>query len=66
MHGWRSVRWRGLQLWGYGELLAEVVPDSEWPRMYRVHMAPAANISDMVNLTRAKDAAKALRPAAFE
>lgn len=59
LHGWRSLRWRGLQLWGCGELLAEVVPDGEWPGMYRVHTG-GGKLSDMVNLTRAKDAAKAL------
>jgi hypothetical protein len=58
LHGWQSLRWRGLQLWGCGELLAEVVPDGEWPGMYRVHTG--GGISDMANLTRAKDAAKAL------
>jgi hypothetical protein len=32
-------------------------PDSEWPNMWRVHRG--AQVSDMVNLTRAKDAAVA-------
>jgi hypothetical protein len=33
-----------------------VWPDSKWPGMWRIH-APDGRISDMVNLSRAKDAA---------
>jgi hypothetical protein len=36
----------------------EVLPDNKWPGMYRVHYQ--GNVSDMVNLTRAKDAAVAM------
>lgn len=36
-----------------------VVPDKEWPKMFRVH-APDGTVSDMVNLTRAKDAARSM------
>jgi hypothetical protein len=36
--------------------LAWVVPYELWPQMWRVHW-PDGSISDMVNLTRAKDAA---------
>ena len=36
----------------------EVLPDNQWPGMYRVHYQ--GKISDMVNLTRAKDAAAAM------
>jgi hypothetical protein len=36
----------------------EVLPDDPWPGMYRVHYQ--GKISDMVNLTRAKDAAAAM------
>ncbi len=35
----------------------EVLPDDRWPGMYRVHYQ--GKISDIVNLTRAKDAAVA-------
>jgi hypothetical protein len=35
-----------------------VRPDVRWPGMWRVH-APDGRVSDMVNLTRAKDAAVA-------
>ena len=33
-----------------------IEPDSHWTSMWRIH-APNGTISDMVNLTRAKDAA---------
>jgi len=36
-----------------------VVPDQQWPGMYRVRM-PGGRVTDMVNLTRARDAAQAL------
>ncbi len=36
----------------------EVLPDDQWPGLYRVHYQ--GKISDMVNLTRAKDAAVAM------
>jgi hypothetical protein len=44
-----------------GRTLAAVVPDIEWPGMYRVRRH--STLSDMVNLTRAKDAARCLAPA---
>jgi len=34
-------------------------PDPKWPNMWRVHL-PSGQISDMTNLTRAKDAARSL------
>ena len=42
-----------------GRIPATVVTDLEWPNMYRVQM-PGRQVSDMVNLTRAKDAAMCL------
>jgi hypothetical protein len=36
--------------------LAEIVPDATWPGMWRVRW-PDGSLSDMANLTRAKDAA---------
>jgi hypothetical protein len=38
---------------------ARIVPDLVWPKMWRVEF-PAGRLSDMVNRTRAKDAAAAL------
>jgi hypothetical protein len=45
----------GLTFGGY-----TVVPDSKWPNMYRVR-SPDGTLSDMVNLARAKDAARCAR-----
>ncbi len=39
--------------------LATVVPDTQWPDMWRI-VLPDGQLSDMVNLTRAKDAAAAI------
>jgi hypothetical protein len=36
-----------------------VVPDPEWPGMYRVRL-PDGQLTDMVNLTRAREAAQVL------
>jgi hypothetical protein len=36
--------------------LAEIIPDANWPGMWRVRW-PDGSLSDMANLTRAKDAA---------
>ena len=41
-----------------GRILAVVVPDDKWPNMYRVRIG--GEISDMGNLSRAKDAAISL------
>jgi hypothetical protein len=40
-------------------LVATIEPDTEWPNLWRV-VLPDGHISDMVNLTRAKDAAASL------
>jgi hypothetical protein len=42
--------------YGNGKSLAFVIPDDRWPGMYRLHW-PDGQVSDIVNLTRAKDAA---------
>ena len=39
--------------------LAEVIPDDEYAGMWRIRW-PDGQLSDMVNLTRAKDAARVL------
>jgi hypothetical protein len=41
----------------------EVLPDDQWPGLYRVYYQ--GKVSDMVNLTRAKDAAVAMVAASF-
>jgi len=39
--------------------LVTVEPDAKWPKMYRVRL-PNGCLTDMVNLSRAKDAALSL------
>jgi hypothetical protein len=55
-----DMKWDGLKLHSRaGRLLATVEPDPEWPLMYRVR-PPGGQLTDMLNLTRAKDAAMSL------
>jgi hypothetical protein len=55
-----DLKWDGLQLrLRSGRLLAAVEPDRTWPGMYRVRL-PGGHLTDMVNLSRAKDAAISL------
>ena len=42
-----------------GRVLAAIEPDREWPGMWRVRL-PDGHLTDMVNLSRAKDAAASL------
>jgi hypothetical protein len=42
-----------------GSVLAAIEPDREWPGMWRVRM-PDRHLTDMLNLSRAKDAAAPL------
>jgi hypothetical protein len=55
----RDARWKGRQLFLGRKLLATVEPDIDRPELWRVHF-PNGFVTDMVNLTRAKDAAVAL------
>jgi hypothetical protein len=61
-HG-RGYIWRQVgecwELFTSGNLVAQVVPDSVYPGMYRVRVGDGP-LSDMVNLPRAKDAAVSL------
>ena len=55
-----DLKWDGLRLrLKTGRLLATVEPDGKWPAMYRARL-PNGHLTDMVNLTRAEDAAIAL------
>ena len=61
-YGSADLVWSGNELRLHskrGRLLATVIPDSKWPNMWRVHL-PGGQPTDMVNLTRVKDAAIAL------
>ncbi len=57
-YGTKELVWVGetLRLGAQGRKLVEVVPDAKWPGMWRVRSLDGS-LSDMVNLTRAKDAA---------
>jgi hypothetical protein len=43
----------------YPRAAATIKPDAKWPSMWRVHL-PNGQVSDMTNLTRARDAARFL------
>jgi hypothetical protein len=58
--GYQDIRWDGHQLRLLtGRLLATVEPDAQLPRIYRVRF-PDGHTTDIVNLSRAKDAAVSL------
>jgi hypothetical protein len=60
MNDRQDLKWDGLKLrLKSGRLLATVEPDAKWPKMYRVRL-PDGHVTDMVNLSRAKDAAMEL------
>ena len=60
IYGFQDIRWEGHRLrLSTGRLLATVEPDAQWVGMYRVRL-PNGQLTDMVNLSRAKDAAIAL------
>jgi hypothetical protein len=57
IYGLQDIRWEGHRLrLSTRRLLATVEPDSHWAGVYRVRL-PNGHLTDMVNLTRAKDAA---------
>jgi hypothetical protein len=58
----RDLVWDDKQLRLYSirrRVLAAVEPDRDWPGMWRVRM-PDGHLTDMVNLSRVKDAAASL------
>ncbi len=60
-YGCADLAWSGNELRlgsKRGKLLATVEPDSQWSGMWRVRFK--GKLTDMVNLSRAKDAAMAL------
>jgi hypothetical protein len=42
-----------------GRVIATVLPDTVWPRMYRIHWRDG-RVSDFANLTRCRDAAEVI------
>jgi hypothetical protein len=56
----RDLNWKGDQLYCGNRRLLRIVPDQKYPGvMWRVEM-PDGALTDMVNRTRAKDAAVAI------
>jgi hypothetical protein len=63
MHDNSDLIWRGdrLQLKGCGRAsrAVEIMPDGIYPGMWRIKM-PDGSLSDMLNRTRARDAARSI------
>jgi hypothetical protein len=58
----RHLVWEGPRLRLHsnrGRVLATIEPDPDWPKMYRVRL-PDGHVSDMANISWAKDAAASL------
>jgi hypothetical protein len=57
----RDLAWRGnsLCVGGKGEPVVSIVPDRKYPQMWRVKY-PDGRLTDMVNLSRARDAARGI------
>ena len=55
-HRRRDAMWRGPQLYLRSRVIATIIRDERYPDMWRVRL-PNGTISDMANLSRAKDAA---------
>jgi len=60
IYGRGDLKWKDRELrLVTGRLLATVEPDTRWAGMYRVRL-PDGHVTDMVNISRAKDAAISL------
>jgi len=58
MIGYADPIWRGNGLCYGRRTLATIETDAQWPNMWRVRIGD--HLTDMVNLTRARDAARCL------
>jgi hypothetical protein len=60
IYGAEDTRWEGRRLrLASGRLLATIEPDAQWAGLYRTRF-PDGRLTDLLNLTRAKDAAVSL------
>jgi len=50
-----AFRWRGSRLYLNGKIIARIIADETYPKMWRV-VRPDGSLSDMANVTRARDA----------
>ena len=53
-----AFRWRGTRLYFNEKIIARIIADETCPKMWRV-VRPDGSLSDMANITRARDAALA-------
>ena len=60
MYGSSELTWKANRLFveGKRQPMAEVVRDARYSGMWRFRLLPGGELSDMVNLIRAKDAAR--------
>jgi hypothetical protein len=66
----KDLSWKGDWLYAGSRKLIRIVPDQKYPHMWRVEL-PDDRLTDMVNRSRAKDAAlsfadRIIRPKAYE
>jgi hypothetical protein len=54
-----ELEWQGDSLHLGNRALVTIVPDVQWPKMWRARR-PDGSLTDMVNRTRAKDAARSI------
>jgi hypothetical protein len=58
-----DLEWRGNRLTtrdgGRRAPSVEIIPDTDWPRMYRIKL-PDGSLTDMLNRARARDAARSI------
>jgi hypothetical protein len=59
MIGYEDLTWTGNELRYGRRVVATIEPDAEWPKLYRVRLSNG-HLTDLVNRTRAKDAARCL------
>lgn len=59
VYGNRHLTWKGHRLCCGNRKLVEIVQDDRYPTMWRVKR-PDGSLTDMVNITRARDAARGL------
>jgi hypothetical protein len=65
VYGRNDLHWHGDSVrLRSGRVVATIGPDKVWRDMWRVHL-PDGHVTDMVNRTRAKDAAATLALAAL-
>jgi hypothetical protein len=53
------LQWNGSKLCFGNRVVASIEPDAKYPSMWRVRL-PDGTLSDMLNRTRARDAARSL------